>query len=1747
MTKYKATSYQKRLWFLYQTNKLSTAYTVGIAVMLNGNLRQDILKKSLNFIVKKHEIFRSNFLQEKNDIFQIITPKLDVPLRLAGGNKEVNDFIYEELDTPFDLKNGPLIRAALLSVSDSCHVLCITCHHIIVDENSIEIVLKDLTSTYNNYLSFPKNSNYPGSKIQFSKYLGGIKENEDVTKIEKGLDFWKQNLKNLPSVCTLPSDYLRPSILTYSGKTVRFRLKNHIVVSLKKLFSKNAYSPFIGFLSIFELLLYRYTSQKDIVVGSPFSDRLKFELEDTVGFYSNTLILRTILNSQDDFLEIMAKNKKTIFAAYEHSDVPFEKIVDKIACERSLDKNPLFQVMFTYNPYIPHEDIKFEGLDTKILPIDYNTSKFDLTLFVNECENGVELVFEYSTELFKDERIQNLAKHYEELAKAILIDPNKKIEEIDFLSPQEKTLIVGNFGKGRMEIDSIKCLQEVFEKRAKEKGKTAAVVFNDKELSYSALNEKANQLAHYLRKNAVKPDDLVAVLLERSLELPVAILGILKSGGAYVPLDIDYPLERISFMLKDAKAKIVVTHSKFASVFSDYQGKIIYIDKVNLSAESIENPSLVNSEKDIAYVIYTSGSTGTPKGVMVEHRNVYRLMKTSEKFYDFSGEDVWALFHSYAFDFSVWEMWGAWFYGGKLCIVPYVVSRSPELLYEFLEKNEITVLNQTPSAFKNLAGYDRNITNSNLKLRYIIFGGEALNSGVLKDWMDKYGDEKPKLVNMYGITETTVHVTFKLLKKKDLEDKGSLIGEPLPDLEVYIMDKHKQLVPIGVKGEIYIGGDGVTRGYLNRDELTQERYVKHPFRKGEKLYKTGDLGRYRFDGNLEYCGRADRQVKIRGYRIETGEIESEILKSSDIKSTYVRSIKDDNENSLVAYVVLKGEKKDGSFIGQLKEDLKRRLPSYMIPSTFMILEKLPLTANGKILEAELPLPGIQERQSVNEYVEARTESEKQLVEIWKDVLKINKVGVKDNFFSLGGDSILALKIISLLRKRYYYDLDLKDIFQYPIILEQSLRLKPFLKNDQSVSKYTSKKIHISPFQKRFWILYRLFPNSVYNIQMSWEIKGELNTNVLEESFIIFLKRNKFLMSYFRLEDNDLVSYYSSDFSKCFCSTSCVSRVEALKFLESISKTIFNLEEGPLFIGYLICTGKNEYIFSIISHHIVFDGNSKNILIRELSNIYNSLLSNKHIDTSFHNEQYFRESIVPYEKYQAQKRYWMSNLSDISDNYRIMTDFQPPLTPTFNGKCFRFYLSESLKDGITAISTNKNISLFNFLLTVFESLSICYSGGNEFIVGIPSNVNVLEDDLVTGMSVNTLPIRLYIDSGDTFLDVAQRVQQTVLSALQHQELPFDEIASALNKNFSLEYNPIFQSMFMLEYDTKKDLKLKNLRIKRIELDSTISKFDLTFLAKIKDDGIECVIEYSSDLYKNSTISKFANHFQQFLKSITHPGNCDKNIFELMANQNEEDGLLYKKLNDTDKSFNENFPVYRLIDNQTKKAPHSTAVIFGKQVIAYEKLKSLSEAVVNLLHQSNVCKNFPISICIERSVEMMATILGVWKYGGFYLPIDPSLPNDRISYILNDSQTNTILTTMDLRQKLFKNFLGNIICVDNLENTITEIYSEFSPKLYSPAYMIYTSGSTGAPKGVLINHNNLLNVVEFFLDYCKISDKTFWLAESSISFDISILELILPLIRGGKIYIASREEQRDPYKLKEYSSGVQSHIFKLHLPF
>lgn len=912
---------QQRLWFLDQLVPNNPIYNMPAVLRLKGKLDVRGLEKSMLEIVKRHEVLRTTFSSEsgkpKQRIHKSVEAKMEmVDLRgieVEKRENEVKRITSEECRMPFNLEKGPLIRAKLLVLNQQEYILIIVMHHIISDGWSLGIFAKELMQLYESFL-MNSPSSLPELPIQYGDFAEWQKEYLKGAKMESQLEYWKRQLSGELPVLQLPTDYSRPGMDSFSGDRFNFTLSKDLLEQVKDLSKKHGMTLFMTLLSAYKVLLYRYTMQEDVIVGTPIAGRNRKDIEPLIGFFVNTLPLRTDLSGQPSFTDLLKRVRETALGAFSNQELPFEKLVEEIQPERKTNQTPIFQTIFVLQN-APIEELKLPNLSVEFLDIHSETSKFDLLLTTMEREDHLLAAFEYNTDLFKAETIQRMAKHFEALLESIVQHPDEPIGKLSILTDKEyKELIPTENVKSFTQ----KSIHVLFEEQVMKSSNKVAVVYGKESLTYDELNQQANRVARYLRKMGIRKGDYVGLCVERSLDTVVGILAILKSGGAYIPLDPNYPGDRLQLMLEDSKASVLVTQQHHEKTLPEHSCQVVFLDKdkEEILKESTENISSDVTGDDLAYVLYTSGSTGKPKGVMVKHYNVVRLFKATEHWYQFNDKDVWTMFHSYAFDFSVWEIWGALLYGGKLVVVPYDISRSPDEFLQLLLGEQVTVLNQTPSAFRQLLQIDEVFmlgTKDRLALRYIIFGGEALDLQVLRPWFDDYGDEKPLLINMYGITETTVHVTYRPISMKDLENHtGSVIGQPIPDQQVYVLDRYLQPVPVGVPGEMYVGGNGVSKGYWNRPELTEERFIPHPFKEKtkERLYKTGDLVKYRANGELEYLGRTDNQVKIRGFRIELGEIEASLSKKEGIQENIVTVYNDGIEKKLISYIVLNKEYKD---------------------------------------------------------------------------------------------------------------------------------------------------------------------------------------------------------------------------------------------------------------------------------------------------------------------------------------------------------------------------------------------------------------------------------------------------------------------------------------------------------------------------------------------------------------------------------------------------------------------------------------------------------------------------------------------------------------------------------------------------------------------------------------------------------------------------------------------------------------------
>jgi amino acid adenylation domain-containing protein/FkbM family methyltransferase len=1070
---------QQRLWFIDQLAQGSSSYNHTAALRLNGQLNIEALEYTFSEIVRRHETLRTTFEAVDGQPRQIIhsARSFSLPVtdfsHLAAAEREstVREMAAEELQHLFDLRRGPLLRVRLLGLSETEHVVLFTAHHIVTDGWSLGVLVKEVATLYSAYLEdLP--SPLPELAIQYADFAHWQREWLQGEVLEEQLSYWRERLAGAPALLELPTDRARPAVQSFRGAHYSFSVPAELTGELQQLSRREGVTLFMTLLAAFQTLLWRYSGEQDIVVGADVANRNRQETEGLIGFFVNMLVLRTRVAGEESFAELLRQVREVCLGGYAHQDVPFEKLVEELQPERSMSHTPLFQVVFVLQN-APVGELELPGLQLSSVEVDHPIAKFDLTLLMEEREGQLGATLEYNTDLFDVETIERMSRHLLTLLQAVVaLNPQPRLSDLPLLTEGERGQLLSQWNSIEAVYPVESCMHELFEAQASSFPDAVALVVEQEQISYGDLNRRANQLAHYLGSLGVGPDVLIGLLMERSIDMLVGILGILKAGGAYLPLDPSYPPDRLNFMLEDARVQVLLTQENLVGAISPdsaYQMVCFERDAEKIAQQDTGNPVSEVTTDNLAYVIYTSGSTGAPKGVQITHANVARLLAATNSDFEFGANDIWTLFHSYAFDFSVWEIWGALAFGGQLVIVPFITSRSPEAFYKLLAERKVTILNQTPSAFRQLMLAEESLisppgTAPELSLRVVIFGGEALEVASLRRWLQRHGDQHPQLINMYGITETTVHVTYRRLLEKDIEGAigGSVVGQPLSDLTTYVLDERMEVVPVGVAGELYVGGAGLARGYLHRPELTAERFVPDPYgaRAGARLYRTGDVVRYR-GGELDFVGRRDEQVKVRGFRIELGEIEAVLEQHAAVAQCVVNLLETESgDKRLVAYVVsneigaVNGDGNTHPLTEKLRSYLAERLPGYMVPSAFVELRELPLTENGKLDRKKLPAPDGDRPEQLQEYIEAGTPVEEILCGVWREILSVERVGIKDDFFELGGHSLLATQLISRMRDAFGVEVPLRQLFLAPTIAGLARHIEEARESGQEIQPQT---------------------------------------------------------------------------------------------------------------------------------------------------------------------------------------------------------------------------------------------------------------------------------------------------------------------------------------------------------------------------------------------------------------------------------------------------------------------------------------------------------------------------------------------------------------------------------------------------------------------------------------------------------------------------------------------------------------------
>ena len=1498
---------QQRLWFIDQLQPENNFYNIPAAVRLSGPLDVVAMRRVLGEIVRRHQSLRTRFEVVEGEALQVIDQTYEAKLPLIDLcalaetelEAEARRLMKEEAERPFNLQRGPLLRTTLLKLDDEEHLVLLTMHHIVSDGWSVGVLVREVASLYDAYSQGLK-SPLPDLPLQYAHFAVWQREWLQGDVLAQQLNYWKQQLAGAPAVLDLPLDYPRPPVQTYHGARVSFRLSRSVTTALKDLGRRERATLFMTLLVAWQTFLNAYTGRTDIVTGADVANRNRSETENLIGFFVNMLVLRTDLSGNPTFRELIGHVREVALGAYAHQDLPFEKLVEELQPQRDLSRNPLFQVLFVLQN-VPAEELQLANL--KLTPVEVNRrAPFDLLLDMREHDGCLGGELRYSTDLFARESVERMVQHFETLLGAIIDNPESRLSELSVLTVEERHLALKEWNRTATNYPQAACINELFEQQTALSPDDVAVIFGDQELTYRELNARANQLAHYLQTLGVGPEVPVGIWVQRSVEMIVGLLGILKAGGVYVPLDPELPLERLSFIIQDAQLPVLLTQDHLLDLLPSFWGQIACLDSEwdMIATHSDSNPINACVADNLAYVIYTSGSTGQPKGTGVSHRAVARLVKQTNYFDVVDGE-VFLQLAPLAFDASTFEIWASLLNGARLAIAPPQTLSLAELAAT-LKRYQVTTLWLTAGLFHLMV--DEHIED--LKgLRQLLAGGDVLSPDHVRKYLQA---SEGKLINGYGPTESTTFACCYSMSK-ETQIRGSVpIGFPIANTEGYVLDEYLRPAPLGVIGDLYLGGAGLARGYINRPELTVEKFIPHPHsdEAGSRLYKTGDLARYLPDGCIEFVGRNDLQVKIRGYRIELSEIELMLGRHPAVRQCVVVARGEyQGDKRLVAYLTIAGEQAPAA--RELREFLGEKLPEYMVPAVYVHLDQLPLTPNGKVDRRAFPDPEEFAVNAEREFVAPHTEVEAALVSIWEEILGSKQVSLTDDFFDLGGHSLLATQLISRVRERFAVELPLRSVFEMS-------RLDEFAETVESaISVPTSRKTSIirpalrnsylplSFAQQRLWFLHKLVPESpFYNIPTAVRLTGRLDKQALAKTFSEIVRRHEVLRTAFAMVQGEPMQEVRPaepiDIPVVDLRALPVPEREAAAGCLAIAEghRPFDLSQPPLLRALQIQLAGEDQIICLTMHHIVSDGWSTTIFIREVVRLYEAYVQGKpsplpELPIQYADFAAWQREWLQGEVFEEQLSYWRKQLDGAPTVLELPTMRERPAVQTHRGARQMMNVDNFLLQELKDLGQQETSTLFMVLLATFQVLLCRYSGQEDILVGsVVANRNRAETENLIGFFVNTLVLRAVMKGSPTFRDLLRQVREVTLGAYAHQDLPFEHLVDELQPKRELSRQPLFQVMFALQNVPREELELSGLKLSRVHLSDVSAKFDLMMVLEESEDGLVGGLEYNSDLFNESTIVGICRHFQNLLESVV--ANPDGRIQELKMLSDEEDQLL-----------------------------------------------------------------------------------------------------------------------------------------------------------------------------------------------------------------------------------------------------------------
>jgi amino acid adenylation domain-containing protein len=1771
---------QEGMYFHYLYDKSSPAYFIQSSYRINGDLHVQLMEKSLNELFKRYDILRTVFMHKKGKkLFQVVLKESRIDFHYenisAAADKEdyLGKFKKKDRKRSFDLGKDVLMRASVIQLDKFEYEFTLSFHHILMDGWCIPIIMTELAEIYNSYLE-RKPYRLPEAK-QYRIYIKWL-ESQDR---EAAREYWEKYLQHYEGTASIPG--LGKNNNNYQNENYTVEWEQEKTKKLEKIAVKYQVTLNTIFQSVWGVLLGKYNGKQDVVFGAVVSGRPAEirDVESMVGLFINTIPVRIQYEEQSKFVRLLKHVQEKVVACDSYSYYPLAQIQ-----ALTKPKQNLFDHIIAFENYPAAEQI--DSLMTANRELNFKVSDimiFEQTTYDFNIQAGLgqqlTINFLYNANNAGNRLIRRVANHLVRLLDQLIDNEEVIIDQLSFLSETEKNMILYEINDTTAGYPANKTIHDLFAGQVAKTPDNTALILGNEQLSYNQLDKNALQWARILRDNGASEDHIIGLILERSLEMIIVIMAVLKAGGAYLPIDANYPPNRITFMLKDSQVELIVSRKTRVNHVS-LPARTIYLeDKLTYSLGTANLPS-ISRPHSMAYIIYTSGTTGKPKGVIIENRNVVRLMMNDRFQFNFNSRDTWTLFHSYGFDFSVWEMYGALLYGGKLVIIREMVAKDPARFLALLKKWGVTVLNQTPSAFYNLQDEELKTGTRHLHLKYVIFGGEALKPVKLKQWKEKYPGTR--LINMFGITETTVHVTYKEITEKEISFSQSNIGRPIPTLRLYIMDKNHHVLPVGVSGELCVGGLGPARGYLNRIELSGMKFVPNPYITGDKLYKSGDLGRLLDNGDIEYLGRIDNQMQLRGFRIELGEIENQLLGYKDIKECVVLVKEDKNEHQYLCAYIVPGKQIVSS---KLRDYLSKRLPAHMIPNYFVPIEKIPLTLNGKINRHALPEPlMILENQDAH----PRNEIEENLLQIWQKELAVDNIGIKDSFFNLGGDSIKAIGLLSAINEALNSNLKIEDIFINDTIEQLAPRISagPAKKYDNewetAAIEIEKLKTKILAQEKLSGDIEDIYPMSDIQIGMIYYADKYLDKAMYFEQFIyqtqithfemdtfkrilnLISDRQPMLRTGFNLKDFEQpvqIVYKNAEIDVKYRDISDKSIEDQEKyitqFMENERQNPFIISLPPLLKVVVFESLEENFIFLWEFHHAVADGWSFASFITELNNTYFTLKSNPHfipkkLKCSY--KDFVIEQMIE-KKSEKIVNFWKKELDSYKRiDFSFLNDHRNSIGMGHTKKIYNQFLGISLSESLMKAARQYNISLKNICFGAYAYMLNMLSYENDFVVGVVTHNRPTREDSekIFGCFINTVPVRIKIPARLTWGEYIQIIDQKMTGLKKFEKLSFFEIIKIIREKSRGE-NPLFDTVFnfvnfhILEQLMRADQVNNNQYEDIVQLslgkhENTNTLFDFTVNTNSSNFMIEII--YSEGIFKVEQVDSLFGYFKSTLTNIiSNPGNIIEK--EELISTNERKELLYG-FNNTVEEYPGNKTIHELFEEQVERTPDNIS-LYGCMIawmhgedesITYKELNEKSNQLAHVLRSNGVGTDTIAAIMIKRSPEMIIGLLGILKSGGAYLPIDPEYPGDRIQYMLTDSSANVLITTDTPAKKVKR--CPETIFIDSLDfsNLPSSQLLNLSTYPSSLAYVIYTSGTTGVPKGVLIRHQGVVNMVKNHHKIFAVNPGVRFSQIASATFDAMANEVWPSLLAGAVLCIVNNKTRLDPREMKEWL--IKHHI-------